>query len=230
MLFSHVFAYICSTTTVRIGESEEEEEEDSASGSASSSSSSDSSSASESDATDADLEAPLSADEEEEMLGQVNDDVIVRLKEASLLGSDSDSASSSGSDSSSSSSTSSSEVDSDDEIANFGGKKKKLELDEQDEDDTVEERKLRKRMAKVFMDQQGNEMRSLVLPNGDFIDVSGNKWSMLVIDSDTTQKSLAGGRVLSHRTLVVMGNMQGTAGYGMGKGATPQDALDSACR
>jgi hypothetical protein len=212
------------------GESEEEEE-DSASGSASSSSSSDSPSASESDATDADLEAPLSADEEEEMLGQVNDDVIVRLKEASLLGSDSDSASSSGSDSSSSSSsTSSSEVDSDDEIANFGGKKKKLELDEQDEDDSVEERKLRKRMAKVFMDQQGNEMRSLVLPNGDFIDVSGNKWSMLVIDSDTTQKSLAGGRVLSHRTLVVMGNMQGTAGYGMGKGATPQDALDSACR
>ncbi len=61
-------------------------------------------------------------------------------------------------------------------------------------------------------------------------DSSGNVWSGVILDTDMVQKTTPGQRVLSHRALVVVGNNRGTAGFGMGKGQTPADALNSAFR
>lgn len=61
-------------------------------------------------------------------------------------------------------------------------------------------------------------------------DAQGRLWSGAVIKTGTTQKVVAGGRIMTYRTLVVIGNGQGAAGYGSGKGATPADALESAFR
>lgn len=61
-------------------------------------------------------------------------------------------------------------------------------------------------------------------------DAQGRLWSGAVIKTGTTQKTVAGGRIMTYRTLVVIGNGQGAAGYGSGKGATPADALESAFR
>lgn len=58
----------------------------------------------------------------------------------------------------------------------------------------------------------------------------GNCWSGVVLDNDTTQKTMPGGRVMTHRCLVVVGNLRGTAGFGKGKGQNPDDALNAAFR
>ncbi|KAJ1430395.1 hypothetical protein B484DRAFT_297858, partial [Ochromonadaceae sp. CCMP2298] len=55
-------------------------------------------------------------------------------------------------------------------------------------------------------------------------------WSACVLDTDMVQKTMPGNRVNSHRALVVVGNLRGAAGYGMGKGKTGQDAVAAACR
>jgi hypothetical protein len=81
-----------------------------------------------------------------------------------------------------------------------------------------------------FRDEQGNLLNLTTNADGDMVDTSGNIWSMLVINTDTTQKTMPGNRVLSHRTLVMMGNLKGTGGFGMGKGKTPADSLTAACR
>ena len=41
---------------------------------------------------------------------------------------------------------------------------------------------------------------------------------------------MPGNRVLTHRALVVIGNLRGAAGFGMGKGQTPPDAINAAFR
>ena len=81
-----------------------------------------------------------------------------------------------------------------------------------------------------FADDEGNRLNIVPDRNGDFVDESGTAWSMVVIDTDTTQKTLAGGRFVTHRALVVMGNLKGSAGFGMGKGKGPPEALTAACR
>jgi len=81
-----------------------------------------------------------------------------------------------------------------------------------------------------FADDEGNRLNIVPDRNGDFVDESGTTWSMVVIDTDTTQKTLAGGRFVTHRALVVMGNLKGSAGFGMGKGKGPPEALTAACR
>lgn len=61
-------------------------------------------------------------------------------------------------------------------------------------------------------------------------DAEGRVWSGTILNTDMTQKTLPGGRLASHRALVVIGNLRGTAGYGMGKGNEPNDAIDNAFR
>jgi hypothetical protein len=81
-----------------------------------------------------------------------------------------------------------------------------------------------------FKDLEGNVLNLRDHPEGNFIDHMGNRWSMLIINDDTTQKTTAGGRTLSYRALVVLGNLQGCAGFGKGKGESPEQALNAACR
>lgn len=55
-------------------------------------------------------------------------------------------------------------------------------------------------------------------------------WSGVILNNDTTQKITPGVRILSFRTLVVVGNGRGTAGFGKGKGLTADLSLASAFR
>ncbi len=81
-----------------------------------------------------------------------------------------------------------------------------------------------------FHDEEGNPLNIVENANGDFVDKSGTVWSLLVVDTDTVQKTLAGGRFVSHRALVVMGNLKGSAGFGMGKGKDIPQAMSAAIR
>ena len=58
-------------------------------------------------------------------------------------------------------------------------------------------------------------------------DKDGNVWSGVILNTDMVQKTMPGNRVNSHRALVVVGNLRGAAGYGMGKGKTSGDALNA---
>lgn len=81
-----------------------------------------------------------------------------------------------------------------------------------------------------FTDEGGNELNVVENAQGDFVDKSGSVWSLLVVDTDTVQKTLAGGRFVSHRALVVMGNLKGSAGFGVGKGKDVPQAMAAAVR
>lgn len=59
-------------------------------------------------------------------------------------------------------------------------------------------------------------------------DRDGRVWSSAILNADVVQKTMPGGRVNTHRALVVIGNMRGSAGYGMGKAQTPADAVTNA--
>lgn len=62
------------------------------------------------------------------------------------------------------------------------------------------------------------------------MDRDGRVWSGCILNTDTVQKTMPGNRVLTHRALVVVGNLRGAAGFGMGKGQTPPDAINAAFR
>merc|ERR1712000_366173 len=49
-------------------------------------------------------------------------------------------------------------------------------------------------------------------------DRNGYVWSGMVINTDTTTTTLPSGRLMTHRCLVMVGNMKGAGGFGMGKG------------
>lgn len=61
-------------------------------------------------------------------------------------------------------------------------------------------------------------------------DRNGNFWSGVVLNTDIVQKTTPGNRVNTHRALVVVGNLKGAAGFGMGKGKSGTDAVNSAFR
>ena len=65
---------------------------------------------------------------------------------------------------------------------------------------------------------------------GNLIDKDGRMWSGAILDTDMVQKTMPGNRVNSHRSLVVVGNMRGACGFGMGKGKTTGDATNAAFR
>ena len=64
----------------------------------------------------------------------------------------------------------------------------------------------------------------------NLIDRDGHVWSGCILDTDMVQKTMPGNRVSTHRALVVIGNLRGAAGFGMGKGQAPADALNAAFR
>jgi hypothetical protein len=61
-------------------------------------------------------------------------------------------------------------------------------------------------------------------------DKDGRIWSGAILNTDMVQKTMPGNRIGTHRALVVVGNLRGTAGYGMGKGKTSADAINAAFR
>jgi small subunit ribosomal protein S5 len=61
-------------------------------------------------------------------------------------------------------------------------------------------------------------------------DRDGRLWSGAILDTDQVQKTMPGGRKMSHRALVVVGNLRGVAGFGMGKALTTGDAVNAAFR
>lgn len=61
-------------------------------------------------------------------------------------------------------------------------------------------------------------------------DRDGNIWSGVILDEDTVQKVTPGQRLVTFRVLVVVGNMRGACGFGMGKGQTGGEALNAAFR
>lgn len=61
-------------------------------------------------------------------------------------------------------------------------------------------------------------------------DHDGHIWNTIIVHEDQTQVVTSGGRVQSFRILLTIGNLKGVGGYGMGKGLTPQQALNSAFR
>jgi hypothetical protein len=78
-------------------------------------------------------------------------------------------------------------------------------------------------------DGEGDERISLLDPSS-LIDRDGRPWSGIILHTDTTQKVLPGQRVMSYRALVMIGNLRGAGGYGVGKGATADKAIESAFR
>jgi small subunit ribosomal protein S5 len=61
-------------------------------------------------------------------------------------------------------------------------------------------------------------------------DKEGRLWSGVILNTDIVQKTTPGNRVNSNRALVMIGNLRGAGGFGMGKGKTPNDAINSAFR
>lgn len=83
----------------------------------------------------------------------------------------------------------------------------------------------------VLEGMDGEETVKVNLFDGEALqDAEGQTWSGIILNTDMTQKTMPGGRVLSHRVLVVIGNLRGAAGYGMGKGKDPKTAIEAAFR
>jgi small subunit ribosomal protein S5 len=64
----------------------------------------------------------------------------------------------------------------------------------------------------------------------ELTDSDGRLWSGAILDTDQVQKTMPGNRMMSHRALVVVGNLRGVAGFGMGKSKTTGDAVNAAFR
>lgn len=60
--------------------------------------------------------------------------------------------------------------------------------------------------------------------------IRNDVWSGAILDTDMVQNVMPGGRIMSHRCLVVVGNLKGAAGFGVGKSSTPDKALNLAFR
>ena len=74
-----------------------------------------------------------------------------------------------------------------------------------------------------------DEVVSLEDPS-QLTDKDGRLWSGVILNTDIVQKTTPGNRVNSNRALVMIGNLRGAGGFGMGKGKTPNDAINSAFR
>jgi small subunit ribosomal protein S5 len=61
-------------------------------------------------------------------------------------------------------------------------------------------------------------------------DSLGHVWSGTILDTDTVQKTMPGNRVMSHRALVVIGNLRGVGGLGTAKGKSVDEAVSAAFR
>ena len=76
----------------------------------------------------------------------------------------------------------------------------------------------------------GNEETVVLEDVNELKDRDGHLWSGVILDTDTVSKTMPGNRMMSFRCLVAVGNLKGSAGFGMGKGKTQADALKYAFR
>jgi small subunit ribosomal protein S5 len=56
------------------------------------------------------------------------------------------------------------------------------------------------------------------------------QWSGVVLDQDAVQHTMRGGRVYAARALVMLGNLRGSGGFGVGKAQSPAEAVQVAFR
>lgn len=92
-----------------------------------------------------------------------------------------------------------------------GGDDEEEEDDEEDEDEEEEQARGRANMNPFGLFPEG-------------------RWVKMLVDTDTTQKIIKGGHILSYRALVVVGNIKGSGGWGIGKGASAEEAKVRAYR
>ena len=85
-------------------------------------------------------------------------------------------------------------------------------------------------MVKSEGGDEGDYVKVSLEDPSQLMDRDGRVWSGCILNTDTVQKTMPGNRVLTHRALVVIGNLRGAAGFGMGKGQTPPDAINAAFR
>jgi Ribosomal protein S5, N-terminal domain len=69
-----------------------------------------------------------------------------------------------------------------------------------------------------------------LLDPANLVDSDGRVWSGVVLDTDIVQKTMPGNRMNTNRCLVMVGNLRGAGGFGMGKGKSPEEAMNSAFR
>jgi small subunit ribosomal protein S5 len=82
----------------------------------------------------------------------------------------------------------------------------------------------------VENDKTGETERISLENPEKLVDSDGHVWAGAILDTDMTQKTMPGNRIATHRVLVVVGNLKGAAGFGVGKGKNPQEAVNSAFR
>lgn len=116
---------------------------------------------------------------------------------------------------------------SDQEIENENDTRFDMDPDETKFKADTEERIERKN--EYELDEDGNLVK-IVLDPTQLIDRDGRVWSGIILDEDTTQKILPGNRIMSYRALVMIGNMRGAGGFGVGKAATADKAVEAAFR
>ena len=112
------------------------------------------------------------------------------------------------------------EEDEEDEIEKF------RRIREPDEDG-VRQKKYAKRNVKIRQ-TDGNDID---LEDVDSLtDKDGHTWGGFVVDTDVVQKVTPGNRIMRYRTLVVVGNLRGSCGFGVGKAEEIQMATKYAFR
>lgn len=78
--------------------------------------------------------------------------------------------------------------------------------------------------------EDDEEEKTKIVNINQIEDSEGRLWSGAILHADTVQKTMPGNRVMRHRSLVIVGNLKGSGGFGMGKGKTPADATAAAFR
>ena len=106
---------------------------------------------------------------------------------------------------------------------------------EDDGENAVVARKGRKGVEDLFsvkLDEmrKPNKNKQSKFNHAQLTDSDGRFWSGVVLDTDMTQKTMPGNRVSSSRCLVMIGNLRGAGGFGIGKGPTADKALEDAFR
>ena len=82
----------------------------------------------------------------------------------------------------------------------------------------------------IVANDKGEEEAKVKFDMSSVRDYDGHTWSGIVVHNDTTQKTTPQGRMMTHRVLVMIGNLRGAGGFGKGKGDTEGAALNSAFR
>jgi len=100
------------------------------------------------------------------------------------------------------------------------------EMDEIVQDEYVRELEMGEELVEDSMENRDDIDDQKVDPNQK----ANGPWSETVIRVDRVQKVIRGGLTVRFRSLVVGGNANGVAGFGIGKAATPVEATGKAVR